>query len=96
MTVQMKLKEFSQLLNEAVFEGTQKTLVKCGVLSDNCTKAEAYRFFGRSDVDRWIAEGLITPAIKNGKVSKKCIDRIKLEQVAASSNRITYLPVAER
>ena len=87
--VQMKLKEFAHLLKTAVTEGAEKALTQTGGLPCKCTKAEAYRQFGRSDVDRWLQEKLI-------KISNKQLDRIKLEHIAASSNRITYLPVAER
>lgn len=85
----MKLKEFSELLRTAVETGVGKTLSKTAVLPETMTKAEAYRLYGRSQVDRWITEGLLS-------THQKRIDREKLEAIAASSNRITYLPVAER
>ena len=74
---------------DAVLTGTGHALSVHGRVADQYTKAEAYRLYGRSDVDRWIAEGLI-------RVSKKCIVRVELERVAAASNRVSYLPVAER
>jgi hypothetical protein len=91
----MKLKEFITQLKDAVQEGAEKALSHCGVQQVSCTKAEAYRLFGRSDVDRWIAGGLLTPIAHTGKVSKM-IDRTQLERVAAASNRHSYLMVAER
>ena len=84
------------MLNEAAVIGARNVFANSSDLPVTCTKAEAYRYYGRSDVDRWIAEGLIIPLIKKGKVSKKCIDKVALERIAASSNRITYLPVADR
>jgi hypothetical protein len=92
----MKLKEFSELLRTAVESGTAKALAKANALPEFLTKAEAYRQYGRSDVDRWLAEGLLHTAADRGKNQKKCIDRKKLEAIAAASNRKTYLPVAER
>jgi hypothetical protein len=53
------------------------------------SKSEAFRRFGRTNVDRWIAEGLISPI-------GTTISRAALEAVSAASNRLTYLPVAER
>jgi hypothetical protein len=91
----MKLKEFIPQLKNAVQEGAEKALSHCVIGEGICSKAEAYRLFGRTDVERWIAEGLLTPIAKNGKVSKM-IDRTQLERVAAASNRISYLTVAER
>jgi hypothetical protein len=91
----MKLKEFIPQLKNAVQEGASTALSQCAIRETVCSKAEAYRLFGRSDVDRWIAGRLLTPIAKNGNVSKM-IDRIQLERVAAASNRHSYLPVAER
>ena len=91
----MKLKEFIPQLNNAVQAGAQKALRQCGNQQPGCSKAEAYRLFGRSVVDRWFAEGLLTLIAKNGKVSNK-IDRTQLERVAAASNRTSYLAVADR
>jgi hypothetical protein len=91
----MKLKEFIPQLKNAIMEGAEKALSQCDIQQVSCTKAEAYRLFGRSDVDRWFTEGLLHLIAKNGKVSKM-IDRTQLERVAANSNRISYLMVAER
>lgn len=88
----MKQSDLSYLLKNAVLDGTEKIIAQNKILPDYYTKAQAYRLHGRSNVDRWIGEGLIKPA----KVSRKCIDRAVLEHVACSSNRTTYLPVAER
>ena len=59
------------------------------------TKSQAYRLYGRGNVERWLKEGLIG-LIPHSKKSKKILDRKQLETVAESSNRNTYLPVAER
>jgi hypothetical protein len=96
MIVLMELKDLTRLLKIAVLEGADKAFDQGGGFPASYTKAEAYRLYGRSDVDRWIAEGLITPATSCGRSSKKSIDRVKLQRIAAASNRITYLPVAER
>jgi hypothetical protein len=88
----MKLREFSDLLKRVVFDGAEKVIRQNAVLPENYTKAEAYRLYGRANVDRWMDEGLVSAA----NASRKCINRVKLEDVAFSSNRVTYLPVAER
>ncbi|KAA8476864.1 hypothetical protein BDE36_1282 [Arcticibacter tournemirensis] len=92
----MKLKDLVHLLKNAAEQGASNALAESGQLQDQLTKAEAYRLYGRGNVDRWISEGLISPATPKGDHSRKCLDRNKLEAVAASSNRITYLPAAER
>lgn len=91
----MKLKDLVNLLKNATEQGASKALLQSGHLQGQLSKAEAYRLFGRGNVDRWISEKLIGP-IHSERSSRKYLDRKKLEVIAASSNRITYLPVAER
>lgn len=91
----MKLKDLVNLLKNAAELGAYRALAESGQLQDQINKADAYRLYGRGNVDRWIREGLISPTPKVNH-SRRCLDRKKLAAVAASSNRITYLPVAER
>jgi hypothetical protein len=85
----MKLKELTILLINASVQSAEKAFAATGILRDHLSKTQAYQLYGRSNVDRWLSENLI-------KISNKKIDRLKLEAIAASSNRITYLPVADR
>jgi hypothetical protein len=91
----MKLNEVVKLLREAAAFGTSKALENSAAMPARLTKAEAYRHYGRTQVDRWISEGLLQ-VTRHAYSSKIMIDRSKLEAVAAASNRVTYLPVAER
>jgi hypothetical protein len=91
----MKLKELFNLLKNATEQGTNNALAESGYFQDQLSKADAYRLFGRGNVDRWISEGLISPS-ETKTNSRTCLDRKKLEAIAANSNRTTYLPVAER
>jgi hypothetical protein len=92
----MKLKEFSFLLTDAVIEDNDNTLIASGQLPDTLTKAQAFRLYGRTNIERWISEGLIHPVKQHGNSSKKFIDRLKLESVARAAGRTTDLPVSER
>ena len=85
----MSIKELTTLLNTATLHGTTKAMSVSRIVSDSYSKSDAYRYYGRSNVDRWIIEGLIT-------IDNKKMNRLKLEAVAAASNRHTYLPVAAR
>src|SRR3546814_7361544 len=84
------------MLLVAAKQGTEKVFSEICSQQPLITKSEAFRRHGRTDVERWIQEGLVKPVILGGKARKKFIDSRKLEVVAKSSNRITYLPVAER
>ena len=90
------VKEMFLLVKQSATNGAETALAENTTLSDKITRSEAYRRYGRANVDRWFQEGLLKPTVTADKKSPKCIDRKKLEAIAASSNRITYLPVADR
>ena len=85
----MRTKELITTLRLATTAGAEKALAACGGLTAGISKAAAYRQYGRANIDRWLRENLI-------EFNNKHFDRNKLAQVAAASNRVTYLPVAER
>ncbi len=89
LLISMKLKELIVVLRIASERSAGLVLFAKANLKDNFSKSQAYKIYGRSNVDRWMGEGLIS--LSNNK-----INRDKLEAIAASSNRVTYLPVAER
>lgn len=92
----MKLKDMFLLLMESANQGTESALAENIQIPERITKSEAYRNYGRTNVDRWLLEGLLKPDLTAGKKNQTRIDRKKLEAIAATSNRGTYLPVAER
>lgn len=87
-------KELAILLKNAVQEGADNAIKKEQPIPDKLTKATAYRLYGRSNVDRWLREGLISTHTDDS--SQTFLDRSELETVSGSSNRITYLPVTDR
>jgi|GEM_PF-234035 hypothetical protein len=89
-------KELASVLIHAVEKGTALALAESGALPAYLSKTEAYRLYGRTTVDRWIAERLIHVENPDGRNTKKLISRTALEAVAGKSNRRTYLPVGER
>jgi hypothetical protein len=92
----MMLKEMLLLVKQSAEIGAGTALAADVCQYEKLTKSEAYRSYGRASVDRWLKEGLLKPDVASEKKSPKCIDRKKLEAIAANSNRITYLPVANR
>ena len=89
-------KELSFLLQSAVKAGAEKCFRDGGLLKQKLSLSEAYAIYGRTNVDRWITEKLIVTSFGAGGILRKSISRIELEAVAFKSNRISYLPVAER
>ena len=60
------------------------------------SQREAYRLFGTGVVKRWVQEGLIKRKKDGGATSTVRYDRMELELLAKSSNRITYIDSEER
>ncbi|SEO09751.1 hypothetical protein SAMN05192574_105291 [Mucilaginibacter gossypiicola] len=85
----MKLGELIILLKNATAGCSKAFTTATYSMPVTISKTSAYHLYGRTNVDRWLSEGLI-------KISDKKLDRAKLNAVAGASNRVTYLPVAER
>ncbi|WP_185218081.1 hypothetical protein [Sphingobacterium mizutaii] len=90
----MRARELFTFLKKAVEEGANKALTDSKVVSNCVNKTQAYRQYGRSNIDRWIQEGILTP--QSDQSPKILFQRSHLEAIAASSNRKTYLQVTER
>lgn len=85
----MERNELTRLLSRTIAAGATKALTLCDPQPQVISKSLAYRKYGRSNIDRWLAEGLLI-------LTRNRLDKAALAQIAARSNRITYLPVAER
>ncbi len=82
--------QFQELIANAVNIGYEKALADNGQIKAHLTKAEAYRKYGRRQVDRWLREKLIDK-IKDGTNSSSIrLDRTQLETVAMTSNRMSW------
>jgi len=86
----MERSELHQLLTRTAAAGAHQALALCENQPNAISKSQAYRLYGRSDVDRWLHEGLLMPTLKNR------LDKAALMRIASQSNRTTYLPVAAR
>jgi len=81
--------QLKAIIEDATETATIRTLCAVGLLKPDMTKAEAYRIYGRAQVDRWITEGLIEP-VQDGVKTKIRLDRIKLESLRKSANRMSW------
>jgi hypothetical protein len=71
-----------QLLLQAGAElGALIALIKTGQLKPYITKAEAYRLYGRKNIDRWLDEGLLTPRKDGSHSAAWRIDRLEAELI---------------
>lgn len=88
--------QLSELLANAAEIGAKRALSQLGVIRPYLKKSEAFKQFGRANVERWLKEGLITPRKDGVDSAAWRLDRNELESVAKTSNRHTYLSTDER
>lgn len=90
----MKIRELFYYLKQATEDGASKALLSTSSAPNSINKTQAYRLYGRCIIDRWILEGILRPI--SMQTSQILFDPAELESISDSSNRITYLQVAER
>lgn len=61
------------------------TLISLGLIKPYVTQAEAFRMYGRTNVERWVKEGLVKP-VRDTETSTKRYLRTELEQTAINNN----------
>jgi len=84
--------KLAALLNQAAEFGAMKALVETGALKAKVSKSEAYRRYGRTQVEQWIAKGVIKP------VQKDCnghweLDRQTLASLEASKTLVQFIDI---
>lgn len=77
------LTEFSlnSLFVYAAELGAKQALCAVGILKPYMTKAEAFRLFGRKNIEHWLELGLITPRKDGGQSARWRIDRLEAESI---------------
>ncbi|WP_313157484.1 hypothetical protein [Sphingobacterium multivorum] len=90
----MKTRELFFFMKQATENGASKALLATAAAPTSINKTQAYRLYGRCNIDRWILEGILRPI--SVQTSQILFDPAELESISDSNNRITYLQVAER
>jgi hypothetical protein len=94
--MEISLPHLRVMLSEAAELGATRALAQAGVIKPLVTKAEAYRIYGRANVESWVRAGLI-PIHKDGDFNTKVrLERIQLEVIAKSNNWKAYIPKEDR
>ena len=91
MEIQINIYTLEKLLAEAAEMGARVALSRVGKLRPYLKKSEAFRLYGRRNVEHWIAQGLVT-ARKDGDHSASWrIEWLEIEAVCKAKNLIRYL-----
>jgi len=81
MDIQISSTQLHFLIRQAAEIGANFALAQTGKIKPYLKKSEAFRRYGRNQVEHWIAEGLITPR-KDGELSASWrIERLELEAI---------------
>jgi hypothetical protein len=70
------------ILEKASEMGAVSALVRAGKLKPYLKKAEAFRLFGRKNIEHWIDQGFITPRKDGDHSACWRIDRLEAEALA--------------
>lgn len=84
------------LLSEAAELGAIKALAKAGVIRPFINKSEAFKLYGRTNIEKWLKAGLITPRKDGAKSCQWRLERSELETVAKANNWSAYIPIEDR
>ncbi len=91
MDIQISDHHLSVLLEKAAEMGAKHALCSIGKLKPYLKKSEAFRAYGRKNVEHWIAEGLITQRKDGNHSAAWRIDRIELEALQTAQELLRYL-----
>jgi len=83
----VELSALIRIITAAVKIASEKVL-KDAELPPTIKKAQAMRMYGRRNVERWLAEGLL-------KSDQNKIDRQRIAAVARTSNRLSYRKISD-
>jgi hypothetical protein len=78
------------ITKEAAELGAITTLVKTGQCKPFLNKSEAFRLFGRANVEQWLEDGLIIKRKDGDHSAAWRLDRLELEVVARSVCLLKY------
>ncbi|AMP99805.1 hypothetical protein QG516_21265 [Pedobacter gandavensis] len=83
--------QLSILLRDAAEMGAKLALARTGKIKQYMNKSEAYRIYGRANIEHWIDQGLLTRR-KDGNYSAAWrIDRIEAETIRKSLDALLYI-----
>jgi hypothetical protein len=83
--------QLKMIIREAAELGAIQALTKAGKLKPYLKKSEAYRKYGRANIEQWAERGLITIR-KDGDYSAGWrIDRMEVEAIVKSIGLLRYL-----
>lgn len=91
MNIMLTSHQLQLLLQDAAEMGALQALSKIGKVRPFLKKSQAFRRYGRKNVENWISLGLITPRKDGGHSAAWRIDRLEAEALSKSHDAMRYL-----
>lgn len=83
--------QLQTLLCYAAEMGAKSALAKTGHIRPYLKKSEAFRRYGRKNVEHWIALGMVTPRKDGDHSAAWRIDRMEIDAASKSREALRYL-----
>jgi hypothetical protein len=91
MDLQLTTHQLKIIIRGSAEMGAVIALTKAGKLKPYLKKSEAFRKYGRANIERWIDDGLITIRKDGDHSAVWRIDRIEVEAIARSIELLRYI-----
>jgi hypothetical protein len=91
MDLTLSTQQLKLIIREAAEMGAIQALSKVGKLKPYLKKSEAFRKYGRANIENWAAKGLITVRKDGDHSALWRIDRLEVTAIAKSIDLLQYL-----
>ncbi|WP_184547293.1 hypothetical protein [Mucilaginibacter sp. FT3.2] len=91
MDLTLSTQQLKLIVREAAEMGALQALTKVGKLKPYLKKSEAFRKYGRANIENWAAKGLITIRKDGDHSAVWRIDRLEVAAIAKSIDLLRYL-----
>jgi len=91
MEPQISIRQLQILLQAAAELGATSALVGAGKLKPYLKKTEAFRLYGRKNIEHWIDAGLVTPRKDGDHSACWRIDRMEAETLDKAYQILKFL-----
>ncbi len=91
MDIQISPHHLKLIVQKAAEMGAIQALTKAGKLKPYLKKSEAFRKYGRANIENWALTGLITIRKDGGNSAGWRIDRMEVEAIVNSIELLRFL-----
>lgn len=91
MDIQISTHQLKIIIREAAEMGAVMALTKAGKIKPYLKKSEAFRKYGRVNIEKWADQGLITIRKDGDHSAAWRIDRLEVEAIVKSIELLRYI-----